>query len=328
MSFSAMSRVSSVRKLLLAAASALCAVSAHADDYPSRTVTIVVPYAAGGAGDLTTRVFAQKMTQLYKQPVIVLNRPGAGFSNSATMVAHARPDGYTIFLGGNGAAISSVLFRSLPYHMSDFKQVSTVSFFSLALLVDETSSIKSVADLIAYAKANPGKLNVATVSNGSTQNLAADLFKSKAGVDIQVVPFQTTSEVMSALRGKQVQAAVELIPSVLGQIQSGAVRALAVTSSKRFSGLPQVPTLAESGLSGFDASSWSGLSVPVKTDDAVVQRLASEAKAVLADPDVQRKMQMLGAEARSSTPADMSKLVDDDTARWKSVIEQAGIPLR
>jgi tripartite-type tricarboxylate transporter receptor subunit TctC len=302
--------------------------SAHAGGYPSRTVTIVVPYAPGGAGDLTTRVFAKKMTQLYKQPVIVLNRPGAGFVNSATMVANARPDGYTVFLGGNGAAISSVLFRSLPYHMSDFRQVSTVSFFSLALLVDGKSSIKSVADLIAYAKANPGKLNVATVSNGSTQNLAADLFKSKAGVNLQVVPFQTTSEVLTALRGNSVQAAVELIPSVLGQVRSKDVRALAVTSPDRFAGLPDVPTLAESGLPGFNATSWSGLSVPAKTDDATVQQLATEAAAVLADPDVKRQMEALGAEARSSTPAQMNKLVEDDTARWKSVIEQAGIPLR
>src|SRR6266702_663153 len=329
-----MSRVDSARKrlrrcgALLAALCLTVAGMARADGYPSRSVTIVVPYAPGGAGDLTTRVFAQKMTQLYKQPVIVLNRPGAGFVNSATMVAHARPDGYTVFLGGNGADISSVLFRSLPYRLSDFRQVSTVASFSLTLLVDGKSPFKTVADLIAYTKAHPGQMNIATVSTGSTQNLVADLFKAKAGVDMQVVPFGSTSEVMSALRGNQVQAAIELIPSVLAQIGSGAVRPLAVTSVKRFDGLPQVPTLTESGLAGFDATSWSGLSVPARTGDAVVQRLAAQAAAGLADSEVRRKMRMLGADARASTPDEMTRLVDEDTAKWKSVIEQAGIPKR
>ncbi|MGH8781780.1 Bug family tripartite tricarboxylate transporter substrate binding protein [Paraburkholderia sp.] len=302
--------------------------AASGDDYPSRAVNIVVPYAPGGAGDLTTRVFAQKLTQLVGQPVIVLNRPGAGFANSATMVAHARPDGYTIFLGGNGAAISSVLFRSLPYRMSDFTQVSTVAFFSLALVVDGHAPYRNVADLIADAKAHPGKLNIGTVSTGSTQNLVAELFRSKAGVDLQVVPFESSGEVMAALRGNSVQVVLEVIPSVLGQISSGAVRALAVTSASRFAGLPQVPTLAESGLAGFDATSWSGLSVPAKTDAAIVNRLAAQTATALADPDVKRKMQMLGADARASTPAQMSRLVDADTAKWQRVIEQAGIPRR
>lgn len=297
-------------------------------DYPSHAVTIVVPFAAGGAGDLTTRLFAQKLTQIVNRPVIVLNRPGAGFVNSATMVANARPDGYTVFLSGNGADISSVLFRSLPYRLSDFRHVSTVSFFTPAILVDGHASYRNVADLIADAKAHPGKLNIATVSTGSTQNLVALLFRLKAGIDVQIVPFETTSEVLSALRGGSVQAVVEVIPSALGQVSSGAIRALAVTSPARFAGLPQVPTLAESGVPGIDATSWSGLSVPVKTSDTVVNRLASATAAALADPDVKRKMLMLGAEARSDTPVQMTHLVQTDTAKWQQVIQQAGIPLR
>ncbi|CAE6807536.1 hypothetical protein R69746_05466 [Paraburkholderia aspalathi] len=297
-------------------------------DYPSHAVMIVVPFAAGGAGDLTTRLFAQKLMQIVNRPVIVLNRPGAGFVNSATMVANARPDGYTVFLSGNGADISSVLFRSLPYRLSDFRHVSTVSFFTPAILVDGHASYRSVADLIADARTHPGKLNIATVSAGSTQNLVALLFRMKAGVDIQIVPFETTSEVLSALRGGSVQAVVEVIPSVLGQVSSGAIRALAVTSPARFKGLPQVPTLAESGFPGFDATSWSGLSVPVKTSDAVVSRLASAAAVALADPDVKRKMLMLGAEGRASTPDQMTRLVQIDTAKWRDVIQQAGIPRR
>lgn len=297
-------------------------------DYPSRAISIIVPFAPGGAGDLTTRVYAQKLTQVLGEPVIVVNRPGAGFANSATMVAHARPDGYTIFLSGNGADISAYLFRELPYKLSDFRHVSTLAFFDLAVLVDGHSTYRKAGDLIADAKAHPGKLNIGTVATGSTQNLVAALLRSKAGIDVQIVPFETTSEVLTALRGGSVQAAVEVIPSVLGQISSGALRALAVTSAARFAGLPQVPTLAQSGLPGFDATSWSGLSVPAKTSDAVVNRLAQATAAVLADPEVQRKILMLGAEARASTPEQTSRLVVSDTAKWQQVIEQAGIPRR
>ncbi|WP_321963684.1 Bug family tripartite tricarboxylate transporter substrate binding protein [Paraburkholderia sp. J7] len=305
------------------------AIAADADsDYPSRTITIVVPFAAGGAGDLTTRVFAQKLAQVVSHPVIVLNRPGAGFVNSATMVAHARPDGYTVFLSGNGADISSVLFRNLPYKLSDFRHVSSVAFFDLAVLVDSHAKYRSMAEFIDDAKAHPGKLNIATVSTGSTQNLAASLLNMKAGIDVQIVPFETTSEVLSALRGGSVQAVVEVIPSALGQVSSGALRALAVTSPVRFAGLPQVPTLAESGFPGFDATSWSGLSVPAKTSDTVVSRLAAATATALNDPTVKQKMLMLGADARADTPEQMTRLVQSDTAKWQQVIQQAGIPQR
>ena len=307
---------------------AVASMGAFAQDYPTRTITIVVPFGPGGAGDLTTRIFAQKMTELYKAPVIVLNRPGAGFSNSATMVAHARPDGYTVFLGGNGATISQVLFKSLPYKTSDFKQVSTIAFFDLVLLVNGNSPFNRVTDLISYAKAHPGKVNIGTVATGSTQNLAADLFKATAGVDVQVVPFDSTSQVISALRGNDVQVALEVIPSVLGQISSKAIKPLAVTSSTRFSELPSVPTLAESGLKGYEATSWSGLSVPAGTPDAVVNKLAEETASVINSPDVQKKMQRLGALGQASTPSQMTQRVANDTAKWRAVIEHAGIPIR
>ena len=315
------------RSLCYAAAGFLSAVpsGAFAQDYPIRPVTIVVPYAAGGAGDLTTRIFAQQMSQMVREPVVVLNRPGAGFGNSAGMVAQARPDGYTIFLSGNGAAIASVLFKSLPYKLSDFKDVSSIAFFGLVLLVDGDSPFKSVADLLAYAKAHPGTLNIGTVAAGSTQNLAANLFKVTCGDDMQVVPFETTSQVVSALRGGDVQAALEIISPVLGQISSKTVRALAVTSSARFPGLPDVPTLAESGLRGYEASSWSGLSVPAGTPDAIVNKLAAQTASVLQTPEVKQKMQMLGAQAKASSPSEMTGRMQADTAKWKAVIERAGI---
>ncbi|MGH8781792.1 Bug family tripartite tricarboxylate transporter substrate binding protein [Paraburkholderia sp.] len=310
---------------------ALCLISclspnAFADEYPSRTLTIVVPYGPGGAGDLTARIFAQKMTELTKASVVILNRPGAGFVNSATMVAHGKPDGYTAFLLGNGTAVATQLFKSLPYKMSDFKHVSTISFFDLVLLVNGNSPFKSVADLIAYAKAHPGKMNIGTIATGSTQNLAADLFKSMAGIDAQVVPYDSTSQVVTALRGNEVQAAFEIMPSVIGQITSKALTPLAVTGDKRFSGLPNVPTLAESGLKGYEATSWNGLSLPGGTPDAIVDALAKDAAAVGASPDVRKKLLDLGADARSSTPAEMTARVKADQDKWKVVIDKAGIP--
>ena len=180
--------------------------------------------------------------------------------------------------------------------------------------------------MIAYAKAHPGKLNIGTIATGSTQNLAADLFKSMAGVDMQVVPYDSTSQVVTGLRGGDVQVAFEILPSVIGQISSKMLVALAVTSNKRFSGLPDVPTLAESGLKGYEASSWNGLSLPAGTPDAIVDALSKDVAAVMDSPDVKQKLLMLGADARPSTPAEMTQRVKDDTTKWKGVIDSAGIP--
>jgi tripartite-type tricarboxylate transporter receptor subunit TctC len=302
-------------------------LSGHAaQDYPSRTVTIVVPYGPGGAGDLTARVFAQKMTQQTKASVIILNRPGAGFVNSATMVAHAKPDGYTIFLLGGGTAVATQLFKRLPYTMSDFKHVSSISSFDLVLLANGQSHFRTVADLIAYAKAHPGRVNIGTIATGSTQNLAADLFKSMAGIDAQIVPYDSTSQVVTALRGGEIQAAFEIMPSVIGQIASKSLIALAATGEKRFAGLPDVPTLGESGLKGYEATSWNGLSVPAGTPDAIVDALAKHIADAVSAPDVQKKLLDLGAEAHSSTPAEMTQRVQKDQDKWKVVIDRAGIP--
>lgn len=313
-------------RLWVAALCLIPCLNARADVYPSRTVTIVVPFGPGGAGDLTARIVAQKLTELTKASVVILNRPGAGSANSATLVAHGKADGYTSFLLGNGTTISTQLFKNLPYALDDFKQVSTISFFDLALVVKGNSPFKSVADLLAFAKAHPGKLNIGTIATGSTQNLAADLFKSMAGIDAQVVPYDSSSQVVTALLGDQVQAAFEIVPSVIGQIKSKALNPLAVTGDTRFAGLPDVPTLAESGLKGYEATSWNGLSLPRDTPDAIVDALAKDIAAVVASPDVKRKLLALGAQARSSTPAEMTARVKADQLKWKAVIDKAGIP--
>jgi tripartite-type tricarboxylate transporter receptor subunit TctC len=316
------------RGVLALGLSAMCALS-YAQQFPSRPITIVVAFGPGGAGDLVTRRIAQAMSANIGQPVIVENRPGAGAAAAGVTVAKAKPDGYTMLLTGNGTAISSVLFQNLPYSLTrDFRHVSSIASFDLGLIVDGQSSLKSVADVMAYAKANPGKLNIGTQRIGSTQHLAAEMFKSMAGVDAVIVPYKTTGDMISAVRSGDVQVAFEVLSPILGQLSAKSIRAVAVTASKRFSGLPDVPTVAESGVPNFDASSWAGLSVPAATPTAIVDRLSKEVQAAVASPDVQTSLQAMGYVASGSSPAQMTERIAQDAAKWKKVIELAEIPLQ
>ncbi len=319
-----------MKRLLLpricAAALAAAATSTFAQGYPARPVKIVVPFAAGGVADITARVLSQKMSGAIGQQVIVENRPSAGGIVASEAVAKAEPDGYTLLFITNGNAVSASLFKSLPYDtVNDFAPVSTVGFFDLVLVVDSASKIGSVRELIGYARANPNKLNIGTVNIGSTQNLAAELFKSMAGVDAQVVPFKATPAVITALKGNDVQAAFEILAPVLAQIRGGALKPLAVTSEKRFSGLPEVPTVAESGVPGYQASSWNGIAAPAKTPKGVIDRLNREVNAAAAAPDVRKRLQDLGVEARAGTPAALGALLVSEIAKWRAVIERAKI---
>src|SRR5262245_60257030 len=215
-----------------------------AQTYPTRPVRLLVPFAAGGVADITARVVTQEMSAALGQQVLVENRPSAGGIVASEAVAKADADGYTLLFLTNGNAVSVSLFKSLPYDtVADFAPVSTVGFFDLVLVVDSASKIGSVRDLVAYAKANPNKLNVGTINPGSTQNLAAELFKSMSGIDAQVVPFKATPAVVTALKSNDVQAAFEILAPVMSQIKGGALKALAVTSDRRYAGLPDVPTV-------------------------------------------------------------------------------------
>ncbi len=310
-----------------ALALAVAATSSLAQGFPSRPVRILVPFAAGGVADITARVLAQKMSETLGQQVLVENRPSAGGILASEAVAKAEPDGHTLLFITNGNAVSASLFKSLPYDtVSDFAPVSTVGFFDLVLVVDSASKIASVRDLIASAKANPNKFNLGTINIGSTQNLAAELFKSMAGVDAQVVPFKTTPAVIIALKGGDVQAAFEILAPVLAQIRGGALKPLAVTSDKRFPGLPDVPTVAESGVPGYQASSWNGVAAPAKTPKVVIERLNREVNAAVAAPEVRKRLQELGVEARGGTPEALGAMLVSEIAKWKAVIERAKIP--
>ena len=295
--------------------------------FPSKPLRIVVPFAAGGVGDLTARIVATKLADLLKQPVVIENRPGAGGVVAAETVARSEPDGHTLFLMSNGTAVTAGLFKSLPFDtVKDFTPVSTLGYFDIAVIVPANSPHKTLKELVAYAKANPGKLNVGSINIGSTQNLAAELFKSTADIEAQVVPFNGTPALIGAIRGQQVDVAVEILSPMLTHIQSGALRALAVTGEKRSIVLPDVPTAVESGVKDFVASSWNALAVPSKTPRPVVDRLQREITAALADAGVREKLRGLNIDARASTPEQTAALLASDIRRWSGVIERAGIP--
>ena len=302
------------------------AAAADAVGYPKKAITIVVPFGPGGVADLTVRMVAQKMAVSMKQPIIVENRPGAGGVVAANTVAKASPDGYTLLLMSNGTAVSANLFKKLPYDtQKDFTPISTLGYFDLALLVNPKLPVKSVGELIAYAKANPGKLNIGTINRGSTQNLAAELFVSMAGMDALVVPYKGSPEVLTATTTGELDAAFEILSPALPQIKAGTVKAIAVTSAKRFSGLPNVPTVAESGLPNYQATSWNALAAPAKTPQPIVDRLHREINAAVAMPDVKARLLGLGIVAQGATPVATATLLKTDIAKWGAVITKAGI---
>jgi tripartite-type tricarboxylate transporter receptor subunit TctC len=308
--------------ILLGTAAAACAQA-----YPTKPVKLIVPFAAGGVADITARVLAQKMGDTIGQQVLVDNRPSAGGIIASEAVAKAEPDGYTLLFITNGNAVSATLFKSLPYDtVKDFAPVSSVGFFDLVLIVSGDSRIGSLKQLVDYARSNPGKLNIGTINIGSTQNLAAELFKSMARIDAQVVPFKATPAVVTALRGGEVNAAFEILAPVLSQIKAGAVKPLAITSSRRFRGLPDVPTVAEAGVAGYQASSWNGVAAPARTPKAVIDKLNREIVAAVSSPDVRQRLEQLGVDARAGTPAELRELLVSEIAKWGDVIERAHIP--
>lgn len=299
-------------------------VSAQA--WPTKPIRLVVGFAPGGVADVTARVVAQKLADQLGQQVVVDNRPGAGGIVAAEAVAKAVPDGYTLLLMSNGNAVSASLFKSLPFDtIADFAPVSTLGFFDVAVVASTEAKIDSMKALIAYAKANPGKLNIGTINVGSTQHLSAELFRSMTGFDATIVPYKGSPAVITALRANDVQVAFEMLAPVVPQAKSGAVRILAVTSERRNPAFPDVPTVAESGVPGYAASSWNAIAAPAKTPAALAERLNAEIQRALAAPEVKEKLASLGVTARGSTPDEMKRLVAGDIEKWRRVIEQAKI---
>ncbi|MEH3086954.1 MAG: tripartite tricarboxylate transporter substrate binding protein [Xylophilus ampelinus] len=321
----------SLRACLRASIAALTAVavcgSAIAQSDISRPIRLVVPFGPGGVADLTARVVAQKMTETTGRSIVVDNKPGAGGVVAADTVAKAKPDGSTLLLMSNGNAVSAGLFNTLPFDpQKSFTPVSMLGYFDMAVLATPKSRFDTLPALVAYAKANPGKVNVATINTGSTQNLAAELLKRALGIDVQIVPFNSSSAVTVALQGGQVDAAVEILAPVLGQVTGGTLVALAVMREKRSPALPAVPTVAESGAPGFNVASWNAFAAPAGTPPDVVARLNKETNDALASPDVKDRLAKLGVQGRGSTQKEQADFYAREIRRWSEVIRQAGIP--
>ena len=298
-----------------------------AANFPNKTIKIVVPFGAGGIADLTARTVGAKMAEILGQAVVIENKPGAGGIAAGELVAKSEPDGSTLLLMSNGTAVSASLFKSLPFDtVKDFAPVSTLGFFDIALVTKADSPFKTLADLLSFAKANPGKLNVGTINIGSTQNLAAELFKSTASINVQIVPFNGTPAVITALRGGQIDAAVEILGPVKTQIDAKAIHALAVMGLKRAPSMPNVPTAKESGVTNMNAASWNALAVSAKTPKDIVAKLNVAVTAALVSADVKQKLDSLGVEAVASRPEVLGELLNAEIKRWGEVITRANIP--
>jgi len=305
----------------------LVVTAAAAQSFPTKPIRVVVPFGPGGVADITARTVAPKISEGLGQQLVIENKPSAGGVVAGQDVARAAPDGYTLLLINNGTAVSRALFKSLPYDPDkDFAMISTVGFFPLVIMTDAKSPLKSVQDVLAEAKKNPGRMNVGTIGIGSTQNLAAELFKSSAGVNVQIVPYKATGEVVTAAKSGDAAVIFEILAPMTSHIKSGNLRALAVTGGKRFPLLPDVPTAIESGVAGYDVASWNGLAAPAKTPRAVIDRIHQEVVKAISSSDVQKRLAELGVEARASTPEELRTFYASETKRWSQVVEAAKIP--
>ena len=308
--------------LLLVVPVAVCA-----QNFPTKPIHIVLPFGPGGVADITTRTIAPHLTSGLGQQVVIENMPGAGGIRAAETVARAEPDGHTLLLLTNGNAVSQALFKSLPYDpINDFAMISTVGYFSLAIVTGAKSKYKTLGDVIAEAKKHPGKLNIGTITPGGTQHLAGELFRSTAGIDALVVPHKTTGEVVIGVRQGSLDIGVDFMAPLISGIKAGDLRALAVSAGKRQPQLPDVPTVIEAGVKGYDVSSWNALAAPAKTPAAVIKRIHDELAKALAAPDVQKRYGELGVEPRASTPEYLKEFFVSESKRWTGVVEAAKIP--
>jgi tripartite-type tricarboxylate transporter receptor subunit TctC len=316
---------------LLAAslAAVLAAPGARAESFPDHSVRIVVPFPPGGSNDITARVLAQKLSERWGHQAVVDNRAGAGGNVGAELVAKAPADGYTLLLAAPGPlTVNQSLFRNLPFDPAkDFAPVALVASVPNVLMVHPSVPAKTVGELIALARQQPGQLNFGSSGNGSTNHLAGELFKTMAGIDIVHVPYKGAAPAMNDLIGGHIPMMFDNMPAALAQIKAGTVRPLAVASATRAAALPDVPTVAEAGLPGFEAMSWFGLVAPAGTPPAAMERLEADAKAVLAMPEVARRYAELGAEPGRLTGDAFGAFLRSETAKWSKVVETSGARL-
>jgi tripartite-type tricarboxylate transporter receptor subunit TctC len=315
------------RRFLLAAAFGLAlAASAQAQEYPTKPIRIIVPYPAGGSADLLPRIFAEKLSAKWGQPVLVENRPGAGGNIGAELAYKAEPDGYTLFATAPGPlVVNQNLFRKLAFDPAQFVPVSVMAAIPNVFLVNPNVPAKNVDELIAYARANPGKLNYGSQGNGTTSHLTAELFKSTAGgLNITHVPYKGSAPAMAALLGGEIDLMFDNLGVTLQHVRSGKLRALAVGGEKRVASLPDVPTMSEI-LSGFTSVAWFGIVAPPKTPTTIAEKLSAAVAEAIRQPDVAKRLAAMSAEPIGGTPAEMAAFMKRDGERWKGVIESAQV---
>jgi tripartite-type tricarboxylate transporter receptor subunit TctC len=323
-----------MKRLCLAAAIALAAFAlqaggAFAQTYPSKPIRIVVPFVAGGAVDTMARMIGAKVSETLNQPVIVENRPGAGGNVAADAVAKSPPDGYTILQNTNGQAISPALYKSLPFDaVKDFTPVTQLVASQLLLVATPSLPAKSVQELIALAKAKPGSLNYGMTGIGNPLHLTVEMFKHAAGIELQAVPYRGDAPLNTALIAGEVHLAVVPFATAKPHVEAGRLRALAIPGAKRSPALPQVPTIAESGLPGFESSSWQGWFVPANTPSEIVALIQREAAKALNAPDVRERLEATANEVVASTPEAFAAVFRNDLAKFAKVVKDAKIPLQ
>jgi tripartite-type tricarboxylate transporter receptor subunit TctC len=294
--------------------------------YPSRAITLVVPFAPGGIADVTARAVAEAMAKDLGQPIVVDNRPSAGSIVATQAVAKAAPDGHTLLLMSNGNAVSVGLFKKLPYDtLKDLTPVSTLGFFDLAAFVPSNSRFATLQQAMQYAKANPGKLTVGTIAVGSTQHLAAKLFETVGDADFLTVPYKGSPAVLTALRSGEIDLALEIVGPMLPQVGAGVVKALAVTGEQRNPALPEVPTMQQAGIGGYRVSSWNAIAVPAGTPAAIVERLNRSIRAAVGAPATAAKLEKLGMRLQAGSPEQAQTLLASEIRRWGDVIVKAKI---
>jgi len=307
------------------AAALVTVTSAFAQSYPNRPVRMVVPLSAGGFADVPARIIAPRLSEALGQSVFVENKPGAGATIGTDFVAKAKPDGYTLLFTGTPHVISPALYKNLPYDpLKDFASVMLVAAGPYVLVVNPQLPVKSVQELIALAKTQPGKIDYASSGNGSAQHLVSAMFASMAGIDLSHVPYKGSGPAMQDLISGQVKVSFAGIPNVMPSLRSGKLRALAVSTPKRSPDLPDVPTVAEAGVPGYDATLWLALLAPAGTPGEIVQKLYTEATRTLREPEVQKAIAATGVEVNIIGPQELPAFLQAEADKWGKVARESG----
>jgi tripartite-type tricarboxylate transporter receptor subunit TctC len=309
--------------LLLLAAPAM----AQAQGWPSRPLRLVVPFPPGGSTDILARALSQKLAEELAQPVVIDNRPGAGGSIGAEAAAKAAPDGYTLMMGHLGTlAVNVGIYKKLPYDpVKSFAPVCLMAIVPSVLVVNNSLPVASVAELIAYAKKYPGKLAYGSAGNGSTSHLTTEYFKLATGIDVLHVPYKGVGPMLTDLVSGQLSMGLNGAPAVMPHVVSGRLRALAVSSLERLPSLPNVPTLDESGVKGFEANGWYGIVAPAGTPEAILRKLNSEIRSAMAAPELRARLDAEGAIPAGGMPEEFGAFIASEIARWGAVLKRAGI---